>query len=577
MTRALFCFFTLLFFLLVQPAAALREFRDDFSAGNFDQWQLINGSWSYWQVTNKAVYATINQSQRLSTLVPRDEFWQGMEEYSVDFIFKVFNGTDKNFVVGMRDAGNFYDFHFYNNSLIIEDIRSGFTLHKTSVPFTLEWNRDYQMHLHYSQEKIELWIDGVKVFATGDSWQKPIYGGKFGLKISTGSVAYSAAFFDEVVVKELDSRDVLFKQTGPEWAGDVYDHGEQWSDYPTMSRYGCAVTSAAMLLRSYGYRYLEDGEILDPGSLNSWLIMQNDGYVAEGLVNWLALSRLTYLLSEQSGGESPKLEFSYFKGVDLLNRLAVLQESLSGSTSQIGTMGGHFFLIDEYLSESDDFAIRDPLFDDDLLSQKTAELESLRFFTPSQTDLSYFLLVLPREVEAILVDALARPLTDLVAVEEEIIVGDEVVGADYRLWYYRQPESGQFNLLLTTEDDFAGSLLDQVKLFFYNSTGQAEQFALLDLLAAEEDLSQVKQLLVEINYDKEVGATLTAELIEADPDDALRTQLRELINQARALFDEGRLSFYLFYQLDLLVESVHEHLNYFFLVEEFKRFYGLQI
>jgi hypothetical protein len=127
---------------------------------------INNGNWSYWQIRNQALYATISQSRKLSTIVPKDEFWQGMEEYTVDFIFKVFDNTDKNFVVGMRDAANFYDFHFYNNDLIVEDIRNGFSIHSVAIPFALELDKDYAMHLLYSKDKIELLIDGELIFHT---------------------------------------------------------------------------------------------------------------------------------------------------------------------------------------------------------------------------------------------------------------------------------------------------------------------------------------------------------------------------------------------------------------------------
>lgn len=566
------------FLLLVSaPVQALREFRDDFSSGNLSQWELVNGLWSYWQVNNQAVYATINQSRKLSTIVPKDEVWQGMEEYEVDFVFKVFNGTDKNFVVGMRDASNFYDFHFYNSMLIVEDIRNGFSLRKTSIPFILEWNRDYLMHLHYSRERIELWIDGVKIFATDDDWQKPSYGGKFGLKIATGSVAYSAAFFDEVVVREFDGRNVFFKQTGPEWIADTYDHGQNWSDRPIMARFGCAVTSAATLLRAYGFRFLPEGEVLDPGSLNHWLIGQTDGYVAEGLVNWLALSRLTRQLSEQSEGLLPKLEFEYFVGTSLAERLEVLRERLSNSLGQIGTTGGHFFLLHEYVEETADFKIKDPLFDEVLLSAKQEELASLRLFMPSQTDLSYFLLVLPRSIEATLLDALAKPLLVLQRVEEEIVFEEERVGEDYALWYFRQPSSGEFNLLLQAAV-FDRDLLAQAELFFYDQAGQVKKFQLTDLLAEEIDLNGVDRLLLNLHYDKAASANilLSAEALLHDPNDELRDKLASRLSLAEAAFDSGHLSFYLFYQFNILVESLREHLDYFYLLEQFERFYNLQ-
>lgn len=567
--------FGLFFFLIIafKPAYALLEFNDNFSSGNFDKWELINGEWSYWAVNNQAAYATINKSRKLSTLVPKDEYWQEMKEYSVDFVFKVFNGTDKNFVVGMRDSSNFYDFHFYNNTLIVEDIRNGFSLHKKIIPLTLVLNRDYQLHINFSIEGIELFIDGENIFSTDESWQAPVYGGKFGLKISTGSVAYSAAYFDEIVVKEIDSSKVFFKQNDQAWADLTYDHANIWSDDPTIERFGCALASAAMLLRSHGFHYLPDGKIINPASLNDWLITQSDGYIADGLLNWLALSRLSSLLSEKSGGDLPKLEFEYFKGADLINRLDSLRLYLDGGNSQIGASDGHFFLISEYLSLENDFRIKDPLYEDEFLSSKVTELESLRLFVPSQTDLSYFLLVLPKEIEVSLLGAFTEPLEDFQFVEEKISLSDLEIGIDYKLWYYKKPESGQYNLLLAALN-FEPSNLEKVHLFFYDVSGVVSEFKINDLFN-EDDITQGKQLSLEINYDKAGLTTIEGKILEENPDDLLQEDLNSRQAKANQDFDDGNLSFYLFYQLTLLIESIRNNLTYFFLLERFESFHGL--
>lgn len=562
------------FFAASKPTFAQKFFRDDFS-GNLDKWTLVNGLMSYWQISNQALYANISQSRKLSTIVPKDEFWQDMDEYEVDFIFKVFDSTDKNFVLGMRDASNFYDFHFYNNQLIVEDIRLGFSLHSALVPFVLQLNRNYLIHLLYSKEKIELFIDGVKIFATDELWSPPIYGGKFGLKVATGSLSHSQAYFDQIEVKEFKSKNVLFKQNDPLWANNIYDHAEVWSENPTMNNWACALSSAAMLLRAYGYQFLPGGEEINPWSLNLWLMSQNDGYIADGLVNWLAISRLSKILSD-SGSLLPKLEFSYFKGEDAEN-LMKLQENLIDDRVQIASTIKHFFLVSDYLVEQNDFSVKDPFYEYNFLSERTDKIDSLRLFKPSFTDLSYLLFVLPKEVAFSLVDESGQQIDQIQLVSEEIL-GDtndhEKIGEGYKLIYYSKPISNKFNLLLNV-DGLNKELLDKMKIYLYDQNANLQLVSIGDLFGEAQDLNKIDQLLIKINYSKDFSSLVNLEVIEKTADQQKLEALNKLANESKQNFEQGKLSFYLFYQINLLIDSLREHLDYFFLLEKFLSFHQL--
>ena len=564
----------LVFCLFFQPVGAVtRVFNDDFS-GNLDQWELVNGDWSYWQIKDQALYATLLQSRKLSTIIPKEEFWLGMEEYEVDFIFKVFDKTDKNFVLGMRDANSFYDFHFYNNQLIVEDVRNGFSLVRTSIPFALETNRDYDIHLLYSKEKIEMLVDGERLFATDEDWPAIPVGGKFGLKIATGSVASSKAYFDQVKVKELLSAKILFKQNDPLWATEIYDHANQWSSDPSMSRWACALSSAAMLLRANNFHFLENGEVLNPSTLNKWLLAQADGYVAEGLVNWLAISRLSAVLSQQNDNLLPKLEFSYFQA-NQSEQLSVLSESLSEGPAQIAAVSGHFFLVDAYLSDADDFVIKDPLYDYQLLSAVPSPIVSLRLFKPSFTDLSYLFVVLPDDLHFSLNDELGQTSSVLQETKEMIVSAEENLGENYKLYYYPKPKEEELNLLFSASK-FKQELLDNSQIFFYQSSGEVQVLDLFSLLPEGQDLNKIKQLLLRVSFSKSKDSVFSLEIIEKSLDEQQQMILNELASQSAKDLQADKLSFYLFYQLNLLIESLRQHSNYFFLLEKFLDFHGLQ-
>lgn len=565
--------FLLSFYCLFANGLVLAQnfFSDDFST-NLDKWTLVNGSMTYWQIDNQALHASIFQSGKLSTIVPKDEFWQGMNEYIVDFVFKTFDASDKNFVIGMRDASNFYDFHFYNNQLIVEDIRMGYSLHSATVPFILQLNKEYSMHLIYSKEKIELFVDGVKFFATDQFWSPPIYGGKFGLKISTGSLTHSQAYFDQVKIRDFNSKDVIFKQNDPLWATKIYDHANLWSQEPSMSRWACALSSAAMLLRAYNYYFLANGTEIDPWSLNQWLLTQSDGYIADGLLNWLALSRLSKILSDLNHNLLPKLEFSYYKDSEKEN-LTVLKNNLNEDAVQIAATTKHFFLVTDYLTDQNDFIIKDPLYEYNLLSERTDKIDSLRLFKPSFTDLSYLLLVLPKEMIFSLFNEQGK-IENLQTLTETIEVESEKIGQNYKLVYYRKPDSAMLNLLLDSSH-FNQELIKSVKLYIYDQNARLQLINLADLINADQDLTKIGQLSLDINYHKDADSLVALKVIEKTTEEQEQTVLIDLANQSKQDFAEGKISFYLFYQLNLLIESLHKNLDYFFLLKKFLDFYQL--
>jgi hypothetical protein len=94
------------------------------------------------------------------------------------------------------------------------------------------------------------------------------------------------------------------------WAGEEYDSASTWAGAARsgIGRWGCAITSVAMILQKNGVNAL-DGTSVDPSKLNTWLISQTDGYIGPGLLNWLAVTRYVKA-SYDAGNASTKLEYS---------------------------------------------------------------------------------------------------------------------------------------------------------------------------------------------------------------------------------------------------------------------------
>lgn len=186
----------------------------------------------------------------------------------------------------------------------------------------------------------------------------------------------------------------LFKQTDPAWGSQTYDTANLWSSGKTgIDRWGCAMTSAAMVFNYHGIKKLPDGQILDPGTLNTWLKTQPDGYVGEGLVNWNALSRLSKIAKSQNS------DFSF----DALENYRVggfaktqLEQDLDNNIPGILEVPNHF-VVGKGLN-SGSILIHDPFYARIDLSEYSDTFKSLRRFVPSHTDLSTLMLTVPEGV-----------------------------------------------------------------------------------------------------------------------------------------------------------------------------------
>ena len=83
---------------------------------------------------------------------------------------------------------------------------------------------------------------------------------------------------------------VDFKQSDPAWGDDVYDDATNWPNIipqsPSIHRWGCAMTTLAMVVRAFGIDTDPEGAAVNPGNLNQWLQSAVGGYVGQGITNW---------------------------------------------------------------------------------------------------------------------------------------------------------------------------------------------------------------------------------------------------------------------------------------------------
>ncbi len=305
---------------------------------------------------------------------------------------------DRNIVIGWRDTQHWAGFHLFDNRVWYEKHigDTAYSFPQSSILFSFKKNTEYRVRtvVHVPAKSIELWIDDQRVMSFQEPASTPQLSALIPvLRGSTGEVRQSSVLFTHFSVSSTTQGTALplppLKQTDPQWADKEYDHAIEWSSEPTMQRWGCALTSAVMVLRFHGIRHLPDGTGLWPDTLNTWLSAQPDGFFLGGHVNWRALTRLS--VETNRTFNTTKLEFSYEQPVE---KLAWIENMLKQAKPIILEQPGHFVTALS-TGPSNFVGIRDPYYDREDLSAYNNTYLSARVFTPSNTDLRAFTIIAP--------------------------------------------------------------------------------------------------------------------------------------------------------------------------------------
>lgn len=391
-------------------------YQDNFDHGKLTDWYVarnqtwgplplpcMNGVWpSDWHIEDGLLSFFIDGTSCVSEIVPTKLDLDQIDNYQIDFDWVMTDSTymDRNMVFRWKDPQNWYGIKLFSNDILLQKAsEEGNTngLKNSSGTFPFEPNGRYHFSITMTEDfRVTVSIDGQQVIDSYDKWppQNNWDNKKIAFQASAGGVRQSKTQFDNLVVRSLDDAQTSdgthlamphFKQNDPLWASEEYDHAASWSQNPTIDRWGCAITAMTMVLHYYEMTLLPDGTALTPSSLNTWLNSQADGYLGQGLTNWLAITRLTRLISEEYG--TPKLEYHRAFG----SGLTAAQSEITQHKPVILQIAGHFLTGAGLLGEND-LAILDPLYAFSALTQHGKELLSTIMFKPSFTDLSYLLI-----------------------------------------------------------------------------------------------------------------------------------------------------------------------------------------
>jgi hypothetical protein len=412
----------LFLFLLAKPTQASEIlFRDDFSKNSLNEWAVVrnsqhhhpektcfnNGFPAQWEIVDEKLGIDINGIACITEIIPQNLDLSKINNYEFEFewYFPISTHMDRNILIKWHDKNNWYGLHVLDNKILVQKVIDGQveSLYNNWGYYSFEADQSYDFKISVINDLITVLINDQLILETLD--RPPFLTGSMtpGFQASSGNIFHSSSFFDNLIVKSLDKIGEkklsvpLYKQSDPKWKNHEYDQANKWSSYPTIGRWGCALTSITMILDYYDIDLLPADKKLNPASLNAWLKKQPDGFIGEGLINWLAVTRLTRIMGDIL--DTPILEYGWLDG-DVKNAI----DEISLDQPVVLQLPGHFLVASGYDVSQTDLFIKDPAYNRNLLSQHPTELMSVRSFKPSQTDLSYLLIVHDPETKVDLID-----------------------------------------------------------------------------------------------------------------------------------------------------------------------------
>jgi hypothetical protein len=468
---------------------------------------LDTASPAHWQITNGWMGIILDGTSCTTIISPTDLNLSEINNYRFSFEWRFDESIDmdRNIVFLWQDERNWYGLKQYGTGLHLEKVVEGVvrSLPNSQVTYPFQANQTYHFSITYlDQAKVIITINDQIIIESDDTPPFIENNKTIALKTALGG-GRSVSFFDNLVVESLGvvqglentlqtSLDVpLFKQDDPRWADKEYDSATNWSENNfTIKRWGCALASMTMILNYYGINQLPSGELITPDSLNNWLNHQADGYIGEGLLNWLAVTRLTRQISELIG--TPKLEYS-----------VIVSDLLSPSIEQINlfrptilSIMGHFLVSHGYLIDLSDLIILDPSYPYQYFSEHQTELISTRIFTPSQTDLSYILITTDPEIAVEISDENDQVIKTTQMIESLSSHNEnqsEQEVTQYKITQLAKPASQLYKIHFSRTDNSPISF----NLLSYDSEGNVKQ----NLVNNSTDLNEATYLL---DYKKEI-------------------------------------------------------------------------
>lgn len=501
-------------------------FQDNFNDGDANGWDVITQSGSgTWNVSNQQY--GIHLDPGLSNSVPNDSLWNpNWKNIRYELDLRGVYGTDKNILLKFQDQNNFVELHHAGGWINLEKIINGVSRWQGSGHYPLENGQTYHFRIDMQGNYVRVYVNDNLIIESEDI--TPDYSSwKIGVRAGTGAVRPTEVWYDNIKVTELPpptptpeptptpiplpSLDVPdIKQYSDPWGTQIYDNSTIWSSNPLISRWGCALTSAVMVLRYHGHD-------VTPDSLNNWLNNQPDGYLRNGLVNWLAITRYSL---EHSNASIPALEYRRLSGTS-----DNLISELTDGKPAILSEPGHFIVAKSQMADS--FGINDPAYEDrTTLASYSNSFNNIGSYRPTHTDLSYILVTVPEDINISVLDPNGNQIDGYTYTDGPIIdpVDGSSNGPTLKTFMFPVPEDGEYHIGISGEGNY---LLNS---YLYNKSGQVTTFSKNGVVTTGE----TDEFTITIGSNNQTGANMT---------------LGGIANDIETLYSNGSIKWKFFYNL----------------------------
>lgn len=462
--------------------------------------------------------------------------------YEVDMTMPSSIVMDRNFIFKYKDGNNWYGVHTYGENVYIHKVVNGTEYFIPNWRTTYKGfvaNQTYHFKVVYSRERIQLYINDILITDSIDPITQPTFDNfTAGLQASSGAPSSTEVWFDNVVIKELEPpfpilAVVNWKQYMAPWATETYDHANLWSSNPTIRKYGCAVTSAAMVLKYFKHDVY-------PHTLNDWL-KEHKGYLRNGSLIWTAISRFSL---EHMTADAPKLELTIHSPTNTF-----LADSLKNSLPIILRLPDPLHFIVARGQTAGDFLVNDPNSEvNDVLSKSVnihGSPNQAYKFTPANSDLSYMVFAVNPNITMEVFDEDGNKIEGLVTTESaprDAENNQPLNAEDLKVFWYPQPPYGNYILQLS------GSGSYQLDSYLYNTEGEVTDNSFNGTMQ-EGDLNtfnivveQSPTIAPAVSFDsilEDLEAAYNQELIS---NQGIYKSLRAQVVSAKRLNDQGKVN-----------------------------------
>ena len=497
-----------------------------------------------WNINSGKLAVSFNQANADGGISVQNPNWK---DYIFETTINQNLGQDVNVVFRYLDILNWYGLHANNNGIYVEKFINGSYSgdHRISQ-FDFHNNKAYRWEISITGQELALIVrDGpLEVVNTSYTFSSPtLNSGGIGFRAATGLDSNLDITFDDVLVK-VTNLVVLpspsptpsptptptpmpvpyLNQTSDPWGSEEYNHASSWVPLVSnflFSRWGCAVTSAAMVMRFHGVELGPSGQTTDPQSLNSWLKSQPDGYFGNGNTNWIALTRYTRQAKETYPSQ-PNLEFTSSSSTQTSDLDLELEATRPAILRVNNDLGGTHFLVATG-KQPPTYSINDPYYPSRIqLSDYANSFTGIRKFSKSETDLSHLFFLLDQPVDLSLSESNGNTDFPLLFRDVEPPLGDPENGESSGKTLYSlglpKPLSGTYLLTLSTATP-AAYLLSS---YIYDINAQVTLDQIPGILTPGNPET------IKINFDKS-----SAQNSQTDKETdyaSLKTDLEEAIN-----------------------------------------------